>query len=369
MSDATSHSGRPEPLDPKRPWVDDPRELPSEMNWVQTLTNPFGETSRLHFTRAWTGLFFVRLLWRVGFIVLAIVFGAAGVENASNFVPPLWAFMILVVITAMASVVLHIRRLSDAKRSPLWAMIVFVPVLAGFAGFLSGIGGASAEYEVASRAAALEREGVPRKVIAVELERDGAARLLAREILVRLELQQVEALGDDPQTTTDATEEIPAMTDPAVAVLLAELSLDLLDLTDAQRTRVQDALDEIAAEREGGEAEGDAGADARDGERRGRSDSREDEGDEPPSREQQLRGELVGIQGEWRGMLPLINTSEVSALSYTLDAATGSAFGFWAIPSFFVMLWSLLWVGRLPTGGGTIRSRFEGQNDGSTDLG
>ena len=57
MSDSTTTV-----LDRKRPWLTDERELPANMNWLQTLFNPTGTSPRLHFTRAWTLLFMLQLL-------------------------------------------------------------------------------------------------------------------------------------------------------------------------------------------------------------------------------------------------------------------------------------------------------------------
>jgi len=354
MSDMLASSPDRDPIDPKRPWITDPREDPAEMNWTQSFTNPLGETSRLHFTRGWTMLFFIRLAWWLGFALLAMIFGAAGVDDPSAYVPPSWAFLVLIALTALASVVLHIRRLANARRSPLWAMLVFIPVLVGFAGFMQGIGGASAEYNDATRAAQLEREGKPGKLIAVELERPGAARLLAEELLVRVELSQIE---NSPQAETEPGAAFAGLTagqvldTPEFAAVFLSQSLDL---SAFQRSEVETALTELIDER--AEA-ASGGEDALGGRANGQSD-RAGNG-EPMTREQRLRGQLNRIQRQWRGKLPEINVTEVSALDHALNAASGTAMGFWAIPAFLVMLWSLLWVGRLPTGGGSIRSRFQ----------
>ncbi len=354
MSDMLASSPDLDPIDPKRPWITDPREDPAEMNWTQSFTNPVGETSRLHFTRGWTMLFFVRLAWWLGFALLAMIFGAAGVDVPSAYVPPSWAFLVLIALTALASVVLHIRRLANARRSPLWAMLVFIPVLVGFAGFMQGIGSASAEYDDATRAAQLEREGTPGKLIAVELERPGAASLLAEELLVRVELTQIEnnpLVETDPVATFSGLTADQVLDTPEFAEVFLSQSLDM---NAFQRSEVETAFTELLDERAGADSDGEdeQGASAY-----GQSDGAGDGA--PMTREQRLRGQLNRIQRQWRGKLPEIDVTQVSALDHALGAASGAALGFWAVPAFLVMLWSLLWVGRLPTGGGSIRSRFQ----------
>lgn len=358
MSDLSS-SPNSEPLDPKRPWITDPREAPASMNWLQGYVNPFGETSRLHFTRAWTGLFFIRLIWYLGFWLLAAIFGAAGVENSSAFVPPPWAFLVLIVVTVMASLVLHVRRLADAKRSPLWAVLVVIPALALLFGLVSGVQNSAAEYGVAQRAADLERQGMPRKLIAVELDRNGAAKLFAQELLVRVELGQLERgeiSADEPDQDLLETADL---SDPAFTTALVDMSAEL---TGSQRTKIENAFEDLRTEKAEEQSDSESGSNSETvgaqagGERTGR-------GGPNQTREQRLRGQLGRFSRQWRGKLPQIDVSTISERDYALDAGVGTATVFWAIPSFLVMLWSLLWVGRLPSGGGTIRSRFEPETD------
>lgn len=267
MSDTVPSSRGSTAIDPKRPWITDPREDVAGMNWMQSLTNPFGETSRLHFTRAWTGLFFFRLIWYVGFSVLAAIFAAAGAENAGNYVPPSWAFLGVIVLTAIASLILHIRRLSDARRSALWAVLVGVPAVIALIGFALGTVGGARAYE----------QAVDR------IEREAAAALQA----------PVDPADASPQDAESET------ADPA--------------------------------------ADGDG---ARDGESRG-GEAR--------------RG------GERRQRGPEFDPAQISQRAFAFDAGVSMALALWAVPSFLVMLWSLLWVGRLPTGGGTIKSRLEAE--------
>lgn len=253
MTDTPPASEPAGTIDPKRPWITDPRDAPAHMNWLETLTNPTGKTSRVHFTRAWTALFFTRLIYFIGTLTLAGIFAAAG----SSFSLPGWVWPVLVVITAILSLIVHIRRLSDAGRSPLWATLVIVPILFGFAAFLGGaaMGGAQYEQTLAARQA-----GPP--------------------------------ASDTPSETQAA---------------------------DAQSTA-------------------DAGAD-----------------------DDEANSETAG-RGERQRRGPQVNVAEISQREHAFNTGLGLAQIAWAPLSFFVMLWSLLWVGRLPTGGGTIRSRFADQS-------
>lgn len=316
------------------------------MTWSDSYTDPRGATSRVHFTRAWTLLFFVRLVWWLAFSMLALVFASAGAGDPGAYLPPGWAFLVLLVVTAVASVVLHVRRLTDAQRNPLWAVLVFLPILIGGVGFVQGLGMASGEYSAAAEAKTLEQEGMSPKLIAVELDRDGAARLLAREILVRAELAALEDQGQSTPPFLTLFEDADVS-----SPLISQTLLDLSMTPDAsQTTAIAEGLAAVIAERQGEDGEN--------AQQRGEADARRGGEGRPPSREGELRGELGGIQRQWRGMLPDIPVTQLSARSYALDAATGAAVSFWAIPSLLVMIWSLVWVGRLPTGGGTIRSRF-----------
>lgn len=121
-------------IDPTRPWIDDPRDAPSSLRLLPTLTNPFGTTSRLHFTRAWTYLFFARVFSVLIPGVLMFVFGAAGANTDA-----LGALFMLVpvtfVLTLLMSTVIHIRRLGDAERPAMLAGIVWLPFILAAAVF------------------------------------------------------------------------------------------------------------------------------------------------------------------------------------------------------------------------------------------
>lgn len=149
------------PIDPKRPWITDPRDAPTDMNWLKTFTDPSGETSRVHFTRAWTGLFFIRLLYLAGTMGLFMIFAAAGAENPASFVPPAWLWLVVVLVTALASAVAHVRRLASARRSAAWAALVLLPVLAGAGGFLAGAAMGAQAYQAQVQQAERQRAEMP----------------------------------------------------------------------------------------------------------------------------------------------------------------------------------------------------------------
>lgn len=117
-------------IDPKRPWITDPRDAPASMKLGPSLINPFGTTSKVHFTRAWTVLFFARVFAILTPMVLMFVFGAAGANTDALGV----MFMLVpltFVLTLLMSTVLHIRRLGDAGRPALLAGVVWLPVIVG----------------------------------------------------------------------------------------------------------------------------------------------------------------------------------------------------------------------------------------------
>ena len=147
----------PNAIDPHRPWIRDERDNPHEMNWVQTLFNPLGTSPKLHFTRAWTFMFLGRVLLYIvpGFGVFIISLAGAnlsGLQKPPEFlvlpVPlmlvPFFAFTL---VTEFTSWVAHVRRLADAHRSPLLAMIVLVPLMLALAGFYLGAQGGIKKYE------------------------------------------------------------------------------------------------------------------------------------------------------------------------------------------------------------------------------
>lgn len=221
------------PIDEHRPWITDPADAPARMNWFKTLLNPFGQTSRLHFTRALTLLFFFTAPF-------------AGMLLTGSFTPGI----IGVGVLSLLSFVAHVRRLASAQRSPLWAGLVLLPLAACLIVF-SAV--ASANVSEANR-------------ISAEILADRA----------------------DPE---------------------------------AARER-QEAERQARAEAENEE----------DGPARGRPD-----------------GPKPGFAED----------GSFSPVKFLLDKAGQPAGLAWAVVGFFVFLWTMFWVARLPNGGGSIRSRFE----------
>ena len=232
-------------IDPKHPWIDDPSDAPGGMNWLESFFDPTGETSRVHFTRGWTALFFARLLFLICTSAFVFIMMSAGAEDPQAFSPPPWAFPALVTLTAFMSMILHVRRLANARRSPLLGLLVALPVLLGAGAFMIGTAQGGQEYE--------------KKVVAWEARQNPAGNQVDN---------QAGSGGDD----------------------------------------------------EGRQVE--RGTDGR-----GRKDS--------------------------------FDPTETSQRSFAFQSGIQFASLPWALSSLAVMLWSLLWVGRLPNGGGSIRSRFE----------
>lgn len=246
-----------QPIDPHRPWIRDVRDDPREMNWVQTLFNPFGMTSKLHFSRAWTFMFMGRVLLFFVPVFSVFIAGLAGASIPGAWKPPefmplpipalLVPFFLFTIVTEFTSWVAHMRRLADANRSTVLATIVLVPLFLGLAGFALGTFAGVKGYE--------------------QMQGSAAAPSSA---------ESPEAEGADGTG---------AETDNAEA--------------------------ESASETQAGSS----GEQAQSAAQRGRRG--------PPPTQKQM----------------------------ALGAGMGLAQLLWAIPSFFVMLWTLLYVARLPNGG------------------
>lgn len=144
-------------IDHHRPWIRDHRDDPGAMNWIETMTNPFGETTKLHFSRFWTFSFMGRLLLYLIPSLTAGILGVAGVKtdmfntpvNLALFtVPALLApFAVFAFFTDLASFVAHMRRLADAQRPSWLAVIVLLPMILGLAAYTAGTGMGAAQYK------------------------------------------------------------------------------------------------------------------------------------------------------------------------------------------------------------------------------
>ena len=158
MSDPRTDTSAP--IDPKHPWIEDPRDVPGELNGLAALFNPSGETSRVHFTRAWTLLFFMRTFAVLLPVLLSAILAASGGD--ADAVGGLYALVpVVFVATAIMSLILHVRRLSDARRSPLWAGLVLMPMIAAAAVFLVSVPGANAAFDKTHGDAQVESEDAP----------------------------------------------------------------------------------------------------------------------------------------------------------------------------------------------------------------
>ncbi len=134
-------------LDPKRPWLTDERELPSQMNWTQTLFDPTGASPKLHFTRAWTMLFVMQLLVIILPFTIALVLNAAGGDGKPVGTFGLYATPVVFIVTTFMSYVIHSRRLNDARKSQLWALVPLIPLVLGMVVCMGSAAQASAQYD------------------------------------------------------------------------------------------------------------------------------------------------------------------------------------------------------------------------------
>jgi fluoride ion exporter CrcB/FEX len=164
-------------IDPHRPWIQDERDDPGRMDWVQTLFNPFGETSKVHFTRAWTVFFMGRLLlyvvpsFAVGILTVAgakMGWANAPVNLLLITVPALLVpFAIYTFLTEFTSFVAHTRRLAEAKRPAWLAVIVLVPMILGLLAYTAGTGMGAAQHRMMT--------APPPAAVKTEAEKEGAA--------------------------------------------------------------------------------------------------------------------------------------------------------------------------------------------------
>lgn len=144
MNDAISSQTA---LDPDRPWIEREEDLPANMNWLDTFFNPTGESSKLHFTRAWTVLFFTGVLTWAGLGLVIFLIGVVGGDTTSFSVFHSYLIAIVIGVSAIFSFVIHSRRLNHAKKSSLRAIIILVPLVLGSVAFLGGVNQKAAQYQ------------------------------------------------------------------------------------------------------------------------------------------------------------------------------------------------------------------------------
>ncbi len=152
-----------EHIDAKRPWITNPREAPSAMNWADVFLNPFGRSPTLHFTRAWTLLFFARVGTLALSVIIVGILSVGGVEMSGEGAQR--AFLAVVIITCFLSFIIHMRRLADAGRPVALAGVALLPLIAGAAAFVVFGSQAATAYDKrvaaeAAREAAIE-QGLP----------------------------------------------------------------------------------------------------------------------------------------------------------------------------------------------------------------
>lgn len=147
--------------DPQRPWLRDAEDDPSKANWGQVYFNPHGETRKPVFLRGQV------LLWIMRYVVICVAFTLA-TGKLTHFLPlvptpklgdfegaPVLGFSMLfgaLFVFSVMSIISHIRRLHDAKRSPLWSLIVPIPLVLGMLfATLALLGGNAALQKAAAK--------------------------------------------------------------------------------------------------------------------------------------------------------------------------------------------------------------------------
>lgn len=139
-------------LDPKRPWLTDATGLPSNLNWFSTLFNPGGASPKLHFTRAWTLLFFTQLFAWMGPGLVAFILTIAGGDGSGVLSFGAVFTPIVFILTTVLSFIIHCRRLNHADKSWLWSILVLIPLIAAMTAFTFGVQGQQAKYDEAFEA-------------------------------------------------------------------------------------------------------------------------------------------------------------------------------------------------------------------------
>lgn len=134
-------------LDPKRPWINEPRELPTRLRWFETFFNPTGESPKLHFTRAWTVLFFVQLTFLAIVPFALAIIGLIGAPTGSVTGALAYVTPIVFILTTFMSFVIHARRLNDARKPVLLSAIVLLPIIVAGASFFGTLQSKAAAYD------------------------------------------------------------------------------------------------------------------------------------------------------------------------------------------------------------------------------
>ncbi len=165
-------------IDPHRPWIRDVRDDPAAMNWAETLLNPLGETSKLHFSRAWTFMFLGRIvLYLVPSVVVAIL-GISGLSPEIFNTPldllivtipaVLVPFALFTLVTEFTSFIALTRRLADAARPTWLAIIVLIPLTLGLVAYVAGTQMGAAQHRQMNAPPAEKTEEAPKAGAAAE---------------------------------------------------------------------------------------------------------------------------------------------------------------------------------------------------------
>ena len=189
MNSASSQS---DVLDPHRPWITDARQLPSRMRWLDAMFNPAGTSPTLHFTRVWTLCFFLQLMIVVGPFGIGLLMSLAGGNAAPVTTFGLYASPIVFIVTTIISFINHSRRLNDARKPSIFAVIVLVPMIIGLGLTGMGIMGKAKAYDKLY-AERTEYLADPDAWRAARLEKQREAQQKAEEAR-----QTAEAAGEKP---------------------------------------------------------------------------------------------------------------------------------------------------------------------------
>lgn len=122
------------PLDGKRPWLTDPDDLPENTPLWKTMLNPFGRSSNVPFSRAWAFCFFARLLVIVVPLFSMLALSLTGASGAIQYVQIAMLALIAFVfpVSSILMFIAHTRRLSDIGQTKLidfvlWPNLILAP--------------------------------------------------------------------------------------------------------------------------------------------------------------------------------------------------------------------------------------------------
>ncbi len=311
MRDTTA---QPDVLDPQRPWITDENQLPSRMSWIGAMFNPTGVSSQLHFTRVWTVCFFLQLLIVIVPVFGGVIIGLAGGDPAGLRTLGLYASPAVFMVTTLISVTAHSRRLNDAGKTVFWALLVLLPLLIGLALFSMNVMSKSVAYDelYAKRAEFLADPQTWR----------------AERLVVQQEKQQEDAKfralnGEIKPLFTDIYLGKDAPSQEGPAVWRGDVMADFTRLQMQART----VLEETGM----ADPEGDESQEAR-GEH-GSSGGGQHGGDSEVRADQELPTQVDFI------LKPNVGTIQMVLIGMNI----------------FIMIWSLLWLARLPSVGDTRR--------------